>query len=147
MVKAAYDELAAQTPFLPFPESVLPALIALRKTHQTVEDTKAYLASHGEGVEKAKKRLQAEQSALRDQQVLSQSLHNRIRALRDGADSRMEMGPDDIAQERIGELKQKKVYQAQNILQNQREAEPVDVQADEPAFEPNQESPYNDDDV
>ncbi|KAF3015545.1 hypothetical protein E8E14_004226 [Neopestalotiopsis sp. 37M] len=108
MVKAAYDELAAQTPFLPFPESVLPALVALRKTHQTVEDTKAYLASHGEGVEKAKKRLQAEQSALRDQQVLSQSLHNRIRALRDGADSRMEMGPDDIAQERIGELKQKK---------------------------------------
>lgn len=108
MVKSAYDDLANQTPFLPFPESVLPALIALRKTHQTVEDTKAYLASHGDEVEKARKRLQAEQSALRDQQVLSQSLHNRIQSLRDGANSRMDMGPDDIAQERIAELKQKK---------------------------------------
>jgi hypothetical protein len=108
IVKAAYDELTAQPPVLPFPESILPALIALRKTHQTVEETKAYLASHEEDLERAKKRLQAEQSNFRDQQALSQSLHNRIRSLRDGLDSRMDMGPDHAARERITELKQQK---------------------------------------
>jgi hypothetical protein len=107
-MKLAYDELSVKTPFLPSIESILPALIALRKTHQTVEETKAYLASHGKSAEKAKVRLEVEQSNLKDQQALSQSLQNRIQSLRDGLDSRMEMGPDDIAQERIAELKKKK---------------------------------------
>ncbi|KAI0136690.1 hypothetical protein BJ170DRAFT_677561 [Xylariales sp. AK1849] len=108
IMKTAYDELATKSPFLPFPDSVLPALVALRKTHQTVEDTKAYLATHGNSVIKARERLESEQSNLRDQQALSQSLQSRILTLRDGLDSRMDMGPDDIAQERITELKQKK---------------------------------------
>ncbi|KAI2780759.1 hypothetical protein F4815DRAFT_113171 [Daldinia loculata] len=110
IMKVAYDELASQTPFLPFPESVLPALLALRKTHQTVEETKAYLASHKDSVEKTKRRLEVEKSNLEDQKALSQSLRNRIQSLRDGLESRMEMGPEDIAAERINELKQKKTY-------------------------------------
>ncbi|KAI2471257.1 hypothetical protein F4781DRAFT_129948 [Annulohypoxylon bovei var. microspora] len=108
IMKTAYDELAEQTPFLPFPESVLPALLALRKTHQTVEETKAYLASHKDSVEKARRRLEVEKSNLEDQKALSQSLRNRIQSLQDGLESRMEMGPEDIAAERISELKQKK---------------------------------------
>ncbi|KAI1214005.1 uncharacterized protein F4807DRAFT_410114 [Annulohypoxylon truncatum] len=108
IMKTAYDELAEQTPFLPFPDSVLPALLALRKTHQTVEETKAYLASHKDSVEKTKRRLEVEKSNLEDQKALSQSLRNRIQALKDGLESRMEMGPEDIAAERINELKQKK---------------------------------------
>ncbi|KAH8202597.1 hypothetical protein TruAng_003198 [Truncatella angustata] len=108
ITKAAYDELASKTPFLPFPDSVLPALIALRKTHQTVEETRAYLLSHDGSADKAQKRLQVEQSNLRDQQALSQSLQNRIQSLRDGLDNRMDMDPDDIAQERVAELKRKK---------------------------------------
>lgn len=107
-MKVAYDDLAVKAPFLPFPDSVLPALIALRRTHQTVEETKTYLATHGESVEKAKRRLEAEESDLRDQQALSQSLQTRIESLRDGLENRMEMGPDDIARERISALKQKK---------------------------------------
>lgn len=107
-MKAAYDELASKTPFLPYPDSALPALLALRKTHQTVEETKAYLVSHDEAAEKAKRRLQAEQSSLRDQQALSQSLQNRIQYLRDGLDNQMEMGPEAEARVRVAELKQKK---------------------------------------
>ncbi|KAI0385778.1 hypothetical protein F5Y04DRAFT_156693 [Hypomontagnella monticulosa] len=110
IMKTAYDKLASETPFLPFPESVLPALLALRKTHQTVEETKAYLASHKESVDKAKKRLEVEKSNLEDQKALSQSLRNRIQSLRDGLESRMDMEPEDIAAERIAELKQKKRY-------------------------------------
>ncbi|KAI0890487.1 uncharacterized protein GGS22DRAFT_151024 [Annulohypoxylon maeteangense] len=108
IMKTAYDELAEQSPFLPFPDSVLPALLALRKTHQTVEETKAYLASHKDSVEKTKRRLEVEKSNLEDQKALSQSLRNRIQSLQDGLESRMEMGPEDIAAERINELKQKK---------------------------------------
>jgi hypothetical protein len=104
----AYNDLASKTPFLPFPESVLPALVALRKTHQTVEETRAYLVSHGESLEKAQRRLETEQSNLRDQQALSQSLQTRAQSLRDGLQSRMDLSPDDIARERISELKKKK---------------------------------------
>ncbi|KAI1093665.1 hypothetical protein F5B19DRAFT_449286 [Rostrohypoxylon terebratum] len=108
VMKIAYDELAEQTPFLPYPESVLPALLALRKTHQTVEETKAYLSSHKDSVEKTRRRLEVEKSNLEDQKALSQSLRNRTQSLQDGLESRMEMGPEDIAAERINELKQKK---------------------------------------
>ncbi|KAI1376373.1 hypothetical protein F4677DRAFT_89863 [Hypoxylon crocopeplum] len=110
IMKAAYDDLATQTPFLPFPESVLPALLALRKTHQTAEETRAYLASHKDSVERAKRQLEVEKSNLEDQKALSQSLRNRIQSLQDGLESRMEMGPEDIAAERITELKQKRKY-------------------------------------
>lgn len=108
IMKAAYDVLAQETPFLPFSESVLPALLALRKTHQTVEETREYLASHKDAVEDAKRRLEAEKSNLADQQALSRSLQNRIQSLREGLETRMEMGPDDIARERISHLKQQK---------------------------------------
>ncbi|KAI6093275.1 hypothetical protein F4821DRAFT_78060 [Hypoxylon rubiginosum] len=110
IMKAAYDELATETPFLPYPESVLPALLALRKTHQTTEETKAYLASHKDSVEKARRRLEAEKSNLEDQKALNQSLRNRIQSLQDGLETRMEMGPEDIAAERINELKEKKKH-------------------------------------
>ncbi|KAI1390296.1 uncharacterized protein F4822DRAFT_428634 [Hypoxylon trugodes] len=112
IMKVAYDELASQSSFLPFPESVLPALLALRKTHQTVEETRAYLASHKDSVDKTKKRLEAEKSNLQDQTALSQSLRNRIQSLRDDIETQMEMGPDDIATERINELKEKKKHYA-----------------------------------
>lgn len=110
IMQTAYDKLSAKAPFLPFPESVLPALLALRKTHQAVEDTKAYLGSHLESVSRADKRLEAATSNLRDQQALSQGLQDRARSLRHGLTHRMEMGPDDIARDRIAELKQKKKH-------------------------------------
>ncbi|KAI1504327.1 hypothetical protein F5X99DRAFT_35845 [Biscogniauxia marginata] len=108
IMKTAYDELASQAPFLPYPESVLPALLALRKTHRTVEETRAYLISHNESVENAKRRLEVEKANLADQRALSQSLRSRIQSLQEGLENRMEMGPEDIARERIDELKQKK---------------------------------------
>ena len=107
IMKAAYDELAQQTPFLPFPDSVLPALLALRKTHQTVEETRAYLATHQGAVEGARRRLEAEKTGLADQLALSRSLRDRVRALREGLETRMEMGPDDVARERIADLRQR----------------------------------------
>ncbi|KAH8675802.1 hypothetical protein BX600DRAFT_185899 [Xylariales sp. PMI_506] len=111
IMKAAYDGLAIETPYLPGSDSLVPALIALRKTHQTVGETRAYLASREESADKIRRRLETEQSNLRDQQALSRSLQDRVESLRDGLESRMEMDPTDIARERVAELRrQKKGY-------------------------------------
>ncbi|KAI3323605.1 hypothetical protein HD806DRAFT_497319 [Xylariaceae sp. AK1471] len=108
IMKAAYDELASKTPFLPFPDSVLPALVALRRTHQTVEETKTYLSTHNNSVEDTKKQLEVAKADFSNQQALAHSLRGRIQSLQDGLETRMEMGPEDIARERIEELKEKK---------------------------------------
>ena len=44
-MKTAFDDVTASDPFFPFPDSVLPALLALRKTHQTVVESREYLAA------------------------------------------------------------------------------------------------------
>ncbi|KAJ2971890.1 hypothetical protein NUW58_g9297 [Xylaria curta] len=108
IMKAAYDELASTTPYLPFPDSVLPALIALRRTHQTVEEMKAYLSTQGEMVDDTKKKLELAKANFSDQQVLAHSLRGRVQSLEDGLETRMEMGPEDIARERIEELKKQR---------------------------------------
>ncbi|KAF2968733.1 hypothetical protein GQX73_g4829 [Xylaria multiplex] len=108
IMKMAYDELASSTPYLPFPDSVLPALVALRRTHKTVEETKAYLSTHSKSVVDTKKKLERAKADFSNQQALAHSLRGRIQLLQDGLEARMEMGPEDIARERIDELKQKK---------------------------------------
>jgi len=107
VMRNAYDSLAAQAPPLPFPDSVLPALLALQRTHETVEETRAYLAVHADALEQAKKRLRIEQTALKDNQAFNQSLQRRTRTLKDDIANQMELSPDDIARERIIELKAK----------------------------------------
>ncbi|KAI1330278.1 hypothetical protein F5Y16DRAFT_33909 [Xylariaceae sp. FL0255] len=107
-MKAAYDDLTSKTPFLPFPDSVLPALVALQRTHQTVEETKAFLSAHGQSIEETKKQLQDAKTDFKNQQALAHSLRTRIQSLQNGLNDRMEMSPDDIARERINELKEKK---------------------------------------
>ncbi|KAJ3566975.1 hypothetical protein NPX13_g6936 [Xylaria arbuscula] len=108
IMRTAYDELASTTPYLPFPDSVLPALVALRRTHRTVEETKAYLSTHNESVEDARKKLELAKTDFGNQQALAHSLRGRIQTLQDGLETRMEMGPEDIAREKIEELKKKK---------------------------------------
>ncbi|KAI1828583.1 hypothetical protein F4861DRAFT_10201 [Xylaria intraflava] len=108
IMKEAYDGLSSSTPYLPFPGSVLPALVALRRTHQTIQDTKAYLTTHNESVEDAKNQLERAKADFGNQQALAHSLRSRIQLLQDGLETRMEMGPEDIARERIEELRQKK---------------------------------------
>ncbi|KAI1425407.1 hypothetical protein F5Y12DRAFT_784673 [Xylaria sp. FL1777] len=108
IMKTAYDELARSTPYLPFPDSVLPALIALRRTHRTVEETKAYLSTHSESVEDTKKKLELAKVDFSNQQALAHSLRGRIQSLQDGLETRMDMGPEEVAREKIEDLKQKK---------------------------------------
>ncbi|KAK2065795.1 hypothetical protein LY76DRAFT_132285 [Colletotrichum caudatum] len=108
VMKSAFEQVAGTSPFLPFSESVLPALLALRKTHQTITESQAYLISQGTSLDRTKRRLEIEQANLADQKLLQQSLEKRIQSLRDAAESQMELTPQQAAQERLDELRQKK---------------------------------------
>ncbi|KAK1241564.1 hypothetical protein MKX08_001538 [Trichoderma sp. CBMAI-0020] len=108
ILKTAFDDVTNSEPFLPFPGSVLPALLALRKTHQTIQESKAFLASQTETTEKTRKRLKDDEAALRDQQLLNEALKQRIETLRTEADSGANAQPEDEARKRIEELRQKK---------------------------------------
>ncbi|PNY28159.1 Uncharacterized protein TCAP_01918 [Tolypocladium capitatum] len=108
VIKSALEDVTNSEPFLPFPGSILPALVALRKTHQTIVESNAYLASQSSETERAKKRLESDRANLKDQQLLTDALNARIQSLREELESRAEMRPEDGANKRVEELKAKK---------------------------------------
>lgn len=102
----AYRNIAGSEPLLPFPDSVLPALIALRTTNSTITESRIFLASQQISLQESQDRLGAEQANFSDQKALTRALENRIQSLRDGIASRTAMSPGQIAREKISELKQ-----------------------------------------
>lgn len=108
VIKSALEDVTNSEPFLPFPGSVLPALVALRKTHQTIVESNAYLASQGSEDERAKRQLEVDRANLKDQQLLTDALSARIQSLREELHSQAELRPEDGAKKRVEELKAKK---------------------------------------
>ncbi|POR36372.1 Uncharacterized protein TPAR_03418 [Tolypocladium paradoxum] len=108
VIKSALEDVTNSEPFLPFPGSILPALVALRKTHQTIVESNAYLASQSSETERAKRQLEADRANLKDQQLLTDALNARIQSLREELDSQAELRPEDGAKKRVEELKAKK---------------------------------------
>lgn len=95
-------------PFLPLPNSLLPALLALRKTHETIQESKAYLASQSSVDEQNKRQLEADQARLKDQKLLSEALDARITSLRQELDAGADAAPEDGARKRLEQLRQRK---------------------------------------
>ncbi|KAM0260476.1 hypothetical protein ACHAQJ_002708 [Trichoderma viride] len=108
ILKSAFEDITSSEPFLPFPGSVLPALLALRKTHQTIQESKAFLASQTETTEKEKRQLKNDEAALKDQRLLNEALKKRIESLRAEVNSGVNTRPEDEARKRIEELRRKK---------------------------------------
>lgn len=108
--KKALQDVTNSEPFLPFPGSVLPALLALRRTHRTIVESREYLASReAAGVaDREKRRLEADQANLRDQTLLTNALSNRIEELRTELVAIDDLEPEDGAQLRLEELQKKK---------------------------------------
>lgn len=104
-VAAAYRDVAASKPFLPFPDSVVPALVALRITNSTITESRIFLASQKVSLQEAQDWLEIEKSNLADQKALTKALENRIQSLRHGIESRTAMSPNQATRERILELK------------------------------------------
>ncbi|KAK7416009.1 hypothetical protein QQX98_005460 [Neonectria punicea] len=108
VIKTALEEVTDSEPFLPFPGSLLPALLALRKTHQTIQESNAYLASQRADHEAVARQLEADQARLKDQNLLRDALAARIQSLRKELDANAEVTPEDGARERLDELRKKK---------------------------------------
>lgn len=104
-VARAYRDVAASEPFLPFPDSVVPALVALRTTNSTITESRKFLASQKISLQDAQERLDAEKANLSDQTALTKALEKRIQSLREGIESRAAMSPNQVTRERISELK------------------------------------------
>lgn len=104
-VAAAYRDVAASEPFLPFPDSVVPALVALRTTNSTIVESRKYLASQNLSLQDAQDKLDAEKANLSDQTALTRALEKRIQSLRQDIESRTTMSPKQVTRERISELK------------------------------------------
>lgn len=108
ILKAAFDDVTQSKPFLPSADSVLPALIALRKTHRTMVSTRSYLASQAATLAESRRRLEADQSARRDGDALRDALRRRIEALKHDAEARRDMTASQVARERVEELRRRK---------------------------------------
>ncbi|RCI15611.1 hypothetical protein L249_3430 [Ophiocordyceps polyrhachis-furcata BCC 54312] len=87
VIKAALEEVTKSEPFLPSPNSVLPALVALRKTHRVIIESEAELAAQKPRLDRAKSRLESAQAALTDQKLLGDALTVRIQSLRSRLES------------------------------------------------------------
>ncbi len=104
----AYQKVAESEPFLPARGSVLPALLAMRKTHQTTIESNSYVESQAASLSETKKRIEEEKASLAEQRALQAALQKRLQSLREGLETRNEKTPDQIAKERIAKLQQQK---------------------------------------
>ena len=108
IIQAALKEVTESDPFLPSPGSLLPALLALRRTHQIIQESNTYLASQRSSHEQLSRQLEADEARLKDQNLLGDALTARIDSLRDEVDANTNVTPEEGARERLQELKAKK---------------------------------------
>ncbi|KAG8532770.1 uncharacterized protein KY384_002648 [Bacidia gigantensis] len=79
---ASYKSLIASEPTLPSPESPLPALLAIRRTLNLIEQTKRTIKDMQEKLLSAQAELRNEDQTFRDAQYLRQALEDRVAKLR-----------------------------------------------------------------
>ncbi|KAH6845349.1 hypothetical protein B0I37DRAFT_182349 [Chaetomium sp. MPI-CAGE-AT-0009] len=104
----AYQDITKAEPLLPPLGSPLPALLVMRRAHQTIAETDEYVDSQGASLEQLQRRIEAERVNLREQQALQTALEGRIQTLRQGLENREEKTEEQIAKARVAELKKQK---------------------------------------
>lgn len=112
VLRSALERETDAEPFLPVAGSALPALVALRKTHRTVVESRAHLAAQRPEAERLRRQLDADRARLRDQRLLSDALDARVGALRLELGAQSAAGArqpgNDGARRRIAELEAKR---------------------------------------
>ncbi|KAF4339703.1 chromosome segregation smc [Fusarium beomiforme] len=108
LIQAALKDVTESDPFLPLPGSLLPTLLALRKTHQTIQESNTYLASQRTSHEQLSRQLEADEGRLKDQSLLGNALTARIQSLRNEMDAGTHVTPEEGAKELLQELRSKK---------------------------------------
>ena len=108
MIKAAYDNYANQQPYLPPRSSSLPALLALRETHNIAVQTVEAIDESASQLSAERALLERERADLRDAQLLSEALDNRTTALRRDTRHTSQKSPNQAAKDAIRVQRQRK---------------------------------------
>lgn len=99
--KKAYDSLLQTEPELPAPESPLPALIALREASKVLQETKLSISATSKSLSTDRQRLKTEEVNLRDNQMISSGLEERIEKLQNERSQKEKKTPAQLARELI----------------------------------------------
>ncbi|KAL2199916.1 hypothetical protein P885DRAFT_75098 [Corynascus similis CBS 632.67] len=108
IMTGAYKIMTEEGPYMPPAGSPLPALLAMRRAQQTIAETSEHADSEAASLEQLQQRIEAEQANLREQQALQAALESRIQSLREGLENREDKTEEQIAKERMAELKKEK---------------------------------------
>ncbi|KJZ77873.1 hypothetical protein HIM_02510 [Hirsutella minnesotensis 3608] len=107
VIRTALEDMNNSEPFLPSPGSALPALIALRKTHQTIAQSRAHHGTRAPEVDRLKRQVESDTANLRDHQLLAEALGARVESLRIQLEAESETRPEEGARKRVKELETK----------------------------------------
>ncbi|OAA73467.1 Centromere protein Cenp-K [Cordyceps fumosorosea ARSEF 2679] len=107
VITAALDKVTDAEPFVPIPGSLLPSLIALRKTHATITESNALVEEQAKSQEAQDKRLEADRAALKDQKLIHEALTARIASLQEELSSNADVTLGDAVSAKREELRQK----------------------------------------
>ena len=111
MMVKAYRDVAQSQPFLPFPDSALPALLALRQSHQTTAESREYIDAQKAMLDQVNRQMEELRSNIEEQLALQAALQKRVKTLEEGLKDRLEKTPEQMAEEHANELiRQKAEY-------------------------------------
>ncbi|KAM3504472.1 hypothetical protein MY11210_008338 [Beauveria gryllotalpidicola] len=107
VITAALDQVTNAEPFVPIAGSLLPSLVAMRKTHAVIAGSNALVEEQTRSQEAQRKQLEADGAALKDQNLIHEALTARIASLQEELNTNADVTPGDAVSEKRAELKQK----------------------------------------
>ncbi|TQV96789.1 hypothetical protein IF1G_04029 [Cordyceps javanica] len=107
VITAAFDDVTDAEPFVPMASSLLPSLLAMRKTHSVIAASNALIEEQASTQEAQNKQLEADRAALKDQNLIHEALTARILSLQEELNSNADITHGDAVNEKRAELKQK----------------------------------------
>jgi len=107
-LKATYDSLLPNEPWLPSADSPLPALLALRNTDKVIRENAECKTILESGLEAITNRREKEKADLLDAKLIREAMEARIASLKETIEAQSQRTPAQIARELIREVKRKK---------------------------------------
>jgi hypothetical protein len=97
-------------PWLPAPESPLPALLALRSTDKCIKETRESIIKTECDLKTTMQRLEKEKADLNDAELIQNALQTRTLSLQEQIKEKTQKSPGQIAKDMIREVKRRKTY-------------------------------------
>jgi hypothetical protein len=109
-LKSAFETLTPKEPYLPPPDSPIPALLALRNTAQCIKETQECISETETRAKAAQKRLEKEKADLKDALLIQKGLKARTAVLQQEEKERTQKTPGQVAKEMIRKIGRKQSH-------------------------------------